>query len=76
MDEMIAHYEDTKSNTFFSQLINLNQKGSDSLIIFKKSHKEFPRIAPHTTRKKDIGEGHACDRPLRSVTNVTYGDGP
>ena len=25
---MIAHYEDTKSNTFFSQLINLKQKGS------------------------------------------------
>ena len=29
-----------------------------------------------TTIKKDIGEGHACDRPFRSVTNVTYGDGP
>jgi hypothetical protein len=28
MDEMIAHYEDTRSNTFFSQLINLKQKGS------------------------------------------------
>ena len=26
MEEMIAHYEDTKSNTFFSQLINLKQK--------------------------------------------------
>ena len=25
---MIAHYDDTKSNTFFSQLINLKQKGS------------------------------------------------
>ena len=25
---MITHYEDTKSNTFFSQLINLKQKGS------------------------------------------------
>ena len=25
---MIAHYEDTKNNTFFSQLINLKQKGS------------------------------------------------
>jgi len=25
---MIAYYEDTKSNTFFSQLINLKQKGS------------------------------------------------
>ena len=28
-----------------------------------------------TTRKKVIGEGHDCDGPLRSVTNVTYGDG-
>ena len=27
-EEMIAHYQDTKSNTFFSQLINLKQKGS------------------------------------------------
>lgn len=25
---MIAHYEDTKRNIFFSQLINLKQKGS------------------------------------------------
>jgi len=28
MKEMIAHYEDTKRNTFFSQLINLKKKGS------------------------------------------------
>ena len=28
MEEMIAHYEDTKRNTLFSQLINLKQKGS------------------------------------------------
>ena len=28
MEEMIVHYEDTRSNTFFSQLINLKQKGS------------------------------------------------
>ena len=28
MEEMIAHYENTKSNTFFSQLIYLKQKGS------------------------------------------------
>jgi hypothetical protein len=27
-EEMIAHYEDTRSNTFFSQLINFKQKGS------------------------------------------------
>jgi 3-deoxy-D-manno-octulosonic-acid transferase len=28
MEEMITHYEDTRSNTFFSQLINLKQKCS------------------------------------------------
>jgi len=28
MEEMIAHYEDINSNTFFTQLINLKQKGS------------------------------------------------
>ena len=28
MDEMISHYEDTRSNTFFSELINLKKKGS------------------------------------------------
>jgi hypothetical protein len=28
MEEMIAHYEDTRSHTFFIQLINLKQKGS------------------------------------------------
>jgi len=27
-----------------------------------------------TTIKKVVGEGHACDRPLKSITNVTYGD--
>jgi len=28
MEELRAHYEDTKTNTSFSQLINLKQKGS------------------------------------------------
>ena len=32
-------------------------------------------LIPNTTRKNHIGEGHACDGPLRSVINVTYGDG-
>jgi hypothetical protein len=27
-EEMIAHYEDTRSNTFLRQLINLKKKGS------------------------------------------------
>jgi hypothetical protein len=28
MEEMITHYEDTRRNTFFIQLINLKKKGS------------------------------------------------
>ena len=28
MEDLTTHYEDTKSNTFFSQLISLKQKGS------------------------------------------------
>ena len=28
MEEMIAHYEDTRRDTFFIHLINLKQKGS------------------------------------------------
>lgn len=28
MQEMIAHYDDTKRNTFFRQLINLKEKAS------------------------------------------------
>ena len=39
MEEMMAHYEDTKSNTFFSQLINLKQKGSMVELI-----EDFPKI--------------------------------
>ena len=37
-EEMIAHYEDTKRNNFFSQLINLKQKGSmtEHIEIFQK----------------------------------------
>ena len=31
---------------------------------------------PSTTGKKVIGEGHASDEPLKSITNITYGDGP
>ena len=47
-EEIIAHYEDTKSNTFFSQLINLKQKGSmmEHIENFKKLNirvKDIPR---------------------------------
>ena len=50
---MIAHYEDTKSNTFFSQLINLKQKGSMAEHI-----KDFQKF---NIRVKDIPEEHMID---------------
>jgi hypothetical protein len=42
---MIAHYEDTRRNTFFSQLINLKQKGSVT-----KHIENFQRLTPQPTR--------------------------
>ena len=53
MEEMIAHYEDTKSNTLFSQLINLKQKGSvpEHIEDFKKLN----------IRVIDIPEEHRID---------------
>jgi hypothetical protein len=38
-EEMISHYEDTRTNTFFSQLINLKKKGSVAEHI-----ENFPKI--------------------------------
>src|ERR1700730_12729771 len=49
-EELIAHYEDTKSNTFFSQLISLKQKGS-----IMKHIEEFQKL---NIRVKDIVEEH------------------
>ena len=45
--EMISHYEDTKCNTFFSQLINLKQKGSimDHIEDFQKLNIRVKDIA-------------------------------
>jgi hypothetical protein len=53
MEEMIAHYEDTKSNTFFSQLINLKQKGS-----MMEHIEDFQKL---NIRVKDIPEEHRID---------------
>jgi len=50
---MIAHYEDTKSNTFFSQLINLKQKGS-----MMEHIKDFQKL---NIRVKDIPDEHKID---------------
>ena len=43
---MIAHYKDTKNNTFFSQLINLKQKGSvpEHIEDFQKVNIRVPNI--------------------------------
>jgi len=53
MEEMIAHYEDTKSNTFFSQLINIKQKGS-----MMEHIEDFQKL---NIRVKDILEEHKID---------------
>ena len=50
---MIAHYEDTKSNTFFSQSINLKQKGS-----VVEHIEDFQKL---NIRVTDIREEHMID---------------
>ena len=50
---MIAHYEDTKSNTFFSQLINLKQNGA----MVEHIHD----VQKLNIRVKDILEKHMID---------------
>ena len=50
---MIAHYEDTKSNTFFRKLINLKQKG---LVV--EHIEEFQKL---NTRVTYIPEEHRID---------------
>jgi len=53
MEEMIAHYEDTKRNTFFSQLINLKQKCSMAEPI-----EDFQKL---NIRENDIPEKQRID---------------
>ena len=50
---MIAHYEDTKRNTFFSQLINLKQKG-----LVGEHIEDFQKL---NIRVIDIPEEHMID---------------
>ena len=50
---MIAHYEDTKSNTFFSQLINIKQKG-----LVGEYVGDFQKL---NIRVTDIPEEHRID---------------
>eukprot|EP00253_Pinus_taeda_P015452 PITA_15452 len=53
MEELKAHYEDTKSNTFLSQLISLKQKGS-----IVEHIEEFKKL---NIRVKNILEEHKID---------------
>ena len=53
MEEMIAHYEDKKRNTFFSQLINLKQKGS-----MVENIEDFQKL---NIRVTNIPEEHKID---------------
>ena len=53
MEEMITHYEDTKSNTFFSQLIDLKKKG-----LMGEHIKDFQKL---NIRATDIPEEHMID---------------
>ena len=50
---MISHYEDTKSNTFFSQLINLKQEG-----LVGEHIEDFQKL---NIRVTDITEEHRID---------------
>eukprot|EP00253_Pinus_taeda_P018449 PITA_18449 len=52
-EELMALYEDTKSNTFFSQLISLKQKGP-----IMEHIEEFKKL---NIRVKDIPEEHRTD---------------
>ena len=53
MEEMIAHYEDTKTNTFFSRLINLKQKG-----LVGEHIEDFQKL---NIRVTEIPEEHKMD---------------
>ena len=53
MEELITHYEDIKRNTFFSQLINLKQKG---LVV--EHIEDFQKL---NIRVTDILEEHRID---------------
>jgi len=53
MEEMIAHYEDTKRNTFLSQFINLKQKCS-----MEEHIEDFQKL---NIRENDIPEKQMID---------------
>ena len=59
---MIAYYEDTKRNTFFSQLINLKQKG---LVV--EHINEFQKM---NIRVTDIREEHMIDVFIGTLNDI------
>ena len=61
MEEMIAHYEYTNSNTLFSQLINLKQKGS-----VLEHIEDFQKLNIMVT---DIPEEHGIDFFIGTLTS-------
>ena len=61
MEEMITHYEDTRSNTFFIQLINLKQKGSVT-----KHIENFQRL---NIKVIDIPDEHLIDVFIGNLKN-------
>ena len=65
-EELVAHYEDTKSNTFFSQLISLKQKGS-----IMEHIEEFQKL---NIRVKDIPKEHIIDVFIRSLKDKIQHD--
>ena len=66
MKEMITHYEDTKSNTFFSQLINLKKKG-----LVAKHIEDFQKL---NIRVTDIPEEHKIDVFIGTLKEFTLGN--
>jgi hypothetical protein len=52
-EEMIAHYEDTRSNTLFSQLMNLKKNGS-----VEENIENFQRL---NIKVADIPDEHLID---------------
>ena len=60
-EEMISHYEDTKRNTFFSQLINLKQKCS-----MEEHTEDFQKS---NMRENDILEKQRIDVSIGTLKN-------